>query len=251
MSRKGIEGFEDSTYKLSDLPIVMLAQPTSPVISEENTGVKPGDLYNSVSKESYGSSVELIVYKAWPSRAKFPLRGASKGNMLECASPDGIRGGKGNCKTCPFNNFQLRDRCMEQRTFVVALASDPNNLMRMIFARTSLSAGRQLEKQLAAKLTANDRPFIYGFTMVIGSKRERNETVGANYFIFTAAPGKLVDAAILPDLQEVFEEVSDLRKDDLARFAERMEAGAPFSPEGEPEETTQEGDATPSPDALV
>jgi hypothetical protein len=53
------------------MPLLLIAQTTSSVVAEGTNGIKAGDFYNSVTKENYGNSIELIpvyfesVWQIW------------------------------------------------------------------------------------------------------------------------------------------------------------------------------------------
>ncbi len=239
---KTISGFEESTYSLTDLPIISLGQALSPEVGEGK--INQGDLFNTVTKEKLGdlkTPVEIIVYKAWPSRTKFAPRG-SKGPKVECSSPDGVRGSKGECKKCPLNNFSLRDRCTEQRSFIVALASAPGALMRLIFSRSNMAVGRKLEKSLIAALNEKKIPHSFGITMLLGSAKEKNDSTNSTYFVFTAEVGKVIPEDQRDELLGYANEAAELRAENLARFTERLESGEGFGDATE-EGTTEGGDA--------
>lgn len=251
-NEKKIDGFEDSSYSLSDLPLIVIGQPLSPAVMDAQA--QQGDLYNSVTLEKLGdmkSPVELVVYKAWPSRTKFAPRG-TKGSIIECSSPDAITGGRGECKKCPFNNFQMRDRCTEQRCFIVGLASDPGTLMRVIFSRSTYGVGRKLEKLLIAELKKLNIPASYGHTVMLGVEKKKNDTTGAQYFAFTVELGKPVSAEQREELSQYGEEAANLRKESLERAKERLASGEPLG-EGEAPEgsTTAEETGEQPGDSLV
>ena len=54
------QGFENMGADKYSVPRLKIAQPTSGVLTEDNTKVKVGDFYNSVTGESYGSEIEVI-----------------------------------------------------------------------------------------------------------------------------------------------------------------------------------------------
>jgi hypothetical protein len=241
---KKIDGFEDSTYSLSDLPIIVLGQPLSPAVMDGN--VQQGDLYNSVTLAKMGdmkNPVELVVYKAWPSRTKFNPRG-SVGPSIDCSSPDGVTGGRGECKKCPFNNFQMRDRCTEQRCFIVAPVSEPSVLMRVIFSRSTFAIGRKLERILIAELKKLGVKASYGHTIKLGVEKRKNEKSGAQYFAFTVELGSPVDADAMSEMAGYGDEAAELRRDSLERAKERMASGEPLGEGDAPDSAIGAGDGT-------
>jgi len=84
------------------LPRLIMIQDKSPLV-EEGLG-KPGDLINSLSKENYGASVEVIpLIQTKNTRIRWQPRGLGGGIM--CISRDGKNGNGnpgGECASCVF-----------------------------------------------------------------------------------------------------------------------------------------------------
>lgn len=55
------DGYDQMGGDKFTIPLLLIAGPTSSVITQGNdTGIKPGDWYNSITKESYGPSIEVV-----------------------------------------------------------------------------------------------------------------------------------------------------------------------------------------------
>lgn len=54
------QGFENMGADKYSVPMLKIAQPTSGVLTEDDSQVKVGDFYNSATGESYGPEIELI-----------------------------------------------------------------------------------------------------------------------------------------------------------------------------------------------
>lgn len=220
----GMEGFEESAITLQTLPILALAQSQTPeVVEGEIEGLKAGVLMNNTTKMPLGSEIELIAYKLWPGRTKFPPRGDN--GPIECFSPDGVCGRTyGKCAECGFRDFSLKDKCQDQKFFVVAPVDNPHELYRLIFSKSNFKVGKTLENTLKAECQKNKFP-IYGVKFKLTTKRVKNESSNSYYFVFEVKPSGLVDKAEFPKLSETFQLVTELRKDSLEEFYNSLEEG--------------------------
>ena len=54
------KGFENMGADKFAIPMLLIAQMQSEVTTRDNTKVKPGDFYNSLTGESYGTTVEVV-----------------------------------------------------------------------------------------------------------------------------------------------------------------------------------------------
>lgn len=54
------QGFENMGADKFSVPMLKIAQPTSSVLTEDDSEVKAGDFYNSITGKSYGPKVELV-----------------------------------------------------------------------------------------------------------------------------------------------------------------------------------------------
>lgn len=212
-----MEGFEESEVTLQSLPILTLAQSQTPeVVEGEIPGLKAGVLMNSTTKLPMGAEIEMIAYKLWPGRTKFPPR--SEGGPIQCFSPDGINGRTyGTCKSCAFSDFALKDRCQDQKFFVVAPASNPSDLYRMIFAKSNFRVGKILENTLKSECNKRKLP-IYGMKFILSTKRLKNESAGSYYYVFDVKPSEPMAKEDFAELSTNFKMITELRKDSLDEF---------------------------------
>lgn len=240
-----MEGFEESAITLQSLPILALAQSQTPeVVEGETEGLKAGVLMNNTTKMPIGPEIELIAYKLWPGRTKFPPRGDN--GPIECFSPDGLCGRTyGKCAECGFRDFNLKDKCQDQKFFVVAPADNPAELYRLIFAKSNFKVGKILENTLKAECQKNKLP-IYGVKFKLSTKRVKNESSNSYYYVFEVKPAGVVDKAMFSELSDNFKTVTELRKDSLDEFYRSLEEGK--SVDDEFSAAQDAGDAAAAPD---
>lgn len=238
-----MDGFEESAITMQTLPIMALAQSQTPeVVEGETEGLKAGVLMNNTTKLPLGAELDLIAYKLWPGRTKFPPRGDN--GPIECFSPDGICGRTyGKCAECGFRDFSLKEKCQDQRFFVVAPDESPNEMYRLIFAKSNFKVGKTLENILKAECQKNKLP-IYGVKFKLSTKRVKNEQANSYYYVFEVKPAGLVAKERLAELSANFRTVTDLRKESLEEFYASLEEGK--TSEDEFARLQDEGDATVS-----
>jgi len=109
---KGVSGREGSENVSSTdiiLPRLSICQSTTPQRKLDNSayikGLNDGDLFNTVSEENYGRTVEFIPLIFSKSRIYF--RDLKEGGGILCQSLNGINGGRlaPVCATCPKSQF--------------------------------------------------------------------------------------------------------------------------------------------------
>lgn len=230
-----LEGFEEQELTIQSLPVLALAQSQTPEVAEgEIEGLKAGVLMNNVTKQPLGDSLELIVFKMWTGRTKFPPRGDN--GPIECWSPDNTTGiTYGDCKTCAFASFDIKDRCLEQNFFVVGLANNPRELYRLIFAKSNKRTGETLGKTLRIECSKTQSP-IYGVKILLTTKRVKNEKANAYYYVYEVKPNGMVEDDKLAELRPIFLELTELRKKSLEDFKAACEAAKDMSIGGETED---------------
>ena len=232
-----LEGFEEQELTIQSLPVLALAQLQTPEVQDGSIeGLKAGVLMNNVTKQPIGETVELIVFKMWNGRTKFPPRGEN--GPLECWSPDTITGiTYGECKNCAFAAFDMKDRCLEQNFFIVGRADNPRELYRLIFAKSNKKTGEMLGKTLRIECSKTKSP-IYGVKIILSTKRVKNEKQNAYYYVFEVKPSGMVTEDQLAELRPIFLELTELRKKSLDDFKASCEAANTL---GEEEPDAQEG----------
>ena len=233
------EGFEDEKLTIQSIPVLQLAQAQTPEVAEGATeGLHAGSLMNNVTKLPIGDTVEVLVYKMWDGRAKFSPRDA--GGMIECWSPDGVTGNvNGECATCPFSGFDLKDKCLEQDCFIVGLADNPHEVYRLIFSKSNKRMGAKFKSMIASECRKAGRP-IYGVKMLISTKRVKNEKASAYYYVFDVKPAGLVEEEALTDIRGVYLQMTEIRKSSLEDFKEYHKEKDTLGSEETGEETYHE-----------
>lgn len=212
-----MEGFEEDALTLQSIPVMALAQSQTPeVVEGEIEGLKAGVLMNSTTKQPMGDKVEVVVYKMWVGRTKFPPR--EDNGPIECYSPDGVKGRTyGECKTCAFSDFNLKDRCLEQNFFLVAPVDNPSEVYRLIFAKSNKRAGQTLVNTLRSECAKTKRP-IYGVKIAISTKRVKNEKANAYYYVFETKVAGLIEKDAFLDYRPTFLQMTEIRKASLEDF---------------------------------
>lgn len=103
----GLENLERSDMTL---PRLGIAQALSPQLSESDPkyieGLRPGNFFNTITRENYGKQVQLVPLLFYKTRILFgPI---DEGGGLRCQAPDnliGIGEPGGTCIKCPFSQF--------------------------------------------------------------------------------------------------------------------------------------------------
>src|SRR5882672_6814537 len=103
-------GLEHLTREDMTLPRLGIAQALSPQLSESDPkyidGLRPGNFFNTITKENYGKQVQLVPLLFYKTRILFgPI---DEGGGLRCQAPDnliGIGEPGGTCIKCPFSQF--------------------------------------------------------------------------------------------------------------------------------------------------
>lgn len=220
------------TLSINSLPMLKVSQSQSKGVSDGT--MRPGELFNSITDESFGKSVELIAYYRFDRRTKFPKRG--EGTNIECFSPDMVNGINGRkCATCPKRrqntNFSEDDLCTDQNVFIVAPVSDPNNWMLLPFMRSGFNAGKKLRKLLAVACTQKSIP-LYAQQFILVPDKIDHKKSGSTYFSMDSSLGEVVkDEKVLAQLKENQEKIEAKLQAELIDFL----AGMTDDVEGEPE----------------
>lgn len=103
-------GLENMDRQDMTLPRLGLAQALSPQVSESDPKaikeLRPGEFFNTITRERYGRKVQLVPLLFYKTRILFgPM---DEGGGLRCQSPDnliGIGQPGGTCVNCPFSQF--------------------------------------------------------------------------------------------------------------------------------------------------
>lgn len=103
-------GLENLERQDMTLPRLGIAQALSPQLSESDPkyidGLRPGNFFNTITRENYGKTVQLVPLLFYKTRILFgPI---DEGGGLRCQAPDnliGIGEPGGTCIKCPFSQF--------------------------------------------------------------------------------------------------------------------------------------------------
>lgn len=217
-----MEGFEESELSIQTLPIITMAQAQTPEVQEaEIEGLVQGVLMNNTTKMPMGTSIDLVIYKMWEGRTKFPPRDSN--GPIECYSPDGVVGRSyGKCRECAFADFELKDKCLQQHFFLVAPVTNPNEVYRLIMAKSNKTIGKKLVATMRSECSKHQAP-LYGVKIQLSTKKVKNEKANAYYYIFDPKPLGMVPKEQWEELREVFLQMTDLRKDSITDFYKSLE----------------------------
>lgn len=232
-------GIEGGNLSLSQIPILKLVQAMTPeATSREFKEISAGMFMNDVTKEAMGEEQTIRILRAWRCRAKFAPKDGGNTN-IECScptymSPEGDEGSEyGKCKTCMFNNFDVADHCQTQYHMIVAIGDDPNNLYRIILAKSQYSLGRKLDNALRAVGSRFPRKPVYYFKVKVSVDEKVATKHNSKYFIYkfdVLAPNAnepLLPAEVEEEFLDKFREVSAIREDSIKAHKTRiMERGA-------------------------
>lgn len=207
-------GFEEMGGARWSAPIVKVHQPTSGDVPGNS---KQGDLYTDTG-DMLLNPLEIIPIYMHYSRARF-----EPGNSNPtCRSEDAKRSVYGDqCADCPDLPFRdgKKTNC-NNSIEVYAFNKDCTQLYRIQFAKTSYKAGSKLYKQASSSLV----PWARVYALSTEKKTRQNDT--GIYYILTLTPtGEQSDEQLYPLMQHVYEKVSAVRKQVLARVEERASTG--------------------------
>jgi hypothetical protein len=170
------------------LPRLKIAQPTSPEVADGL--VKPGQLFNSVSKESFGTSLSLIPILWFKSRIYWKPR--DEGGIL-CQAQDGVTGSVyGACADCKFSKWHDKD-APECTAIINILALADRTPLAISFMKTSYKTGKQLinlfnykkvdifnfEYELLTEQIKNDKGIFY-----VVRHKDQNKAVSDEMYKF-------------------------------------------------------------------
>jgi hypothetical protein len=201
--KPGTEGIAVAMNKEKlKIPTLKIVQPTSLTKADCPAGARPGQIYSP--NVLIGNSIDCVAVFAYQSRTKF-LSGSSDG-MIDCSSLDAVTGTRyGKCSECPSLPWRndMRTDCMDN-IVVYFLSTDLKNVFKVIFSKTSESAGKFLLRQ------ASQRRNIWDTTFSISTESKSKNGKTWLQWKVGVATNPLTD----PDAAQVSKAISTLCKDD-------------------------------------
>jgi hypothetical protein len=211
----GMENVEQSDILL---PRLGLCQALSPQKRKSHSsyidGLLEGQLFNSVTQEIYGETLDVIPLFFFKNRIKFIPMDAGGG--MDCQSQNGIDGGRicpSGCASCQYsiwgNGKALADgeqqdppACTMYHNY---MTFNPNDMTPI--AISYKSSGLKLSKQLLAQTRLTRLPMyakVYKVTVVV-------QKDGANeWFEKKITPTKFVDQDMYREMERNFQNLKDM-----------------------------------------
>lgn len=195
-------------------------------------GLEEGHLFNTVSQEIYGTSLQLVALFFFKNRIKyFPL---DEGGGIDCNSPNAIDGGRispigcGSCRYSSWGNGQVDDEhgndapeCTLYHNFMSFLpfVSFPTPI-----AVSYKATGLKLSKQLLSSIRVTRMPMyakVYDVSVV---EMQKDKNV---WFEKKITPGRFLDKELFTRMDELFQELheKDIKIDTTGEAAEQFDHG--------------------------
>lgn len=181
----GTEGMDSNDVSM---PLMKIAQAQSGIISDEDSGAKPGVLYDKMTKEIYGESVNVFPLLFWKSKVWF----SSEFSLLrsECKS---ITTGEPLSIGLPVDDPQLNEiEALDSYNFFLMLESELTKALKsgtfpMPTRWMTVKAANAPTKQLNSKLKINAmrKIPIYGQLVTISTKLQKFKTGQAYMPVYT------------------------------------------------------------------
>jgi hypothetical protein len=188
---KGVHGREGSENVTKDdliIPRLSICQSLTPQRKPDNPayiqGLQEGDLFNTVSGEKYGRSVEFIPLIFAKSRIYF--KDIKEGGGILCSSANGIDGGRlsKTCAACPKSQFtaEAAPECTNFMNFPSLLLPELG-LIAASFKSSGLKPARQFLNRLDLFSQQHDKPYYTGVyeLKVIPMKNTMGEFFGPSF----------------------------------------------------------------------
>lgn len=207
-------GFEEMGGARWAPPVVKVHQPTSGDVPGSS---KQGDLYTDTG-DMLPRPFEIIPVYMHYSHARF-----EPGNSNPtCRSEDAKRSIYGDlCKDCPDLPFRDGNKSNCNKSIdVYAFNKDCTRVFRLQFSKTSYKAGSKMYRQASSSAV----PWARVYAIDTEKKTRQNDT--GIYYIQTVTPtGEAVDEQLFPLIAHVYEKISEVRKQVLARVEDRAATG--------------------------
>jgi hypothetical protein len=149
-------GLENLDRQDMTLPRLGLAQALSPQLSESDPkyidGLRPGMFFNTITREVYGKSVQLVPLLFYKTRILFGAMDEGGGGGLRCQSPDnliGVGDPGGTCIKCPLAQFGKdgsKPECLQFFNYAALVVKDstvsPEGLLVTSFKSSALKVAK-------------------------------------------------------------------------------------------------------------
>jgi len=202
------------------VPRLQIAAGTSKQIAKGNEqhipGLQVGEIFNTVNKEVYGESVQVIP--VWFSKNRILF---DKDWKIECSSPDGIKGGKispDSCNGCDYSQWgsgkdDVGFACTEFRNFAVLVVSEDgtSSLASVSFKGTSSGMAKTWLNMIDARKAKTSKGTVTNLPMYLGLydlKPSAKENVKKKAIFYTWAvnnAGGVVDAGLAKKAKAAYE----------------------------------------------
>jgi hypothetical protein len=210
----GLENFsrEDIT-----LPRLGLCQALSPQCSESDPkyidGLRPGNFFNSITRENYGKTVQLVPLLFYKTRILFgPM---DEGGGLRCQAPDnmiGVGEPGGTCIKCPLSQFQKdgsKPECLQFFNYAALVVRDGNVSPEGLLVTSFKSSALKVAKDWNAFIRIRNLDIfagVYEFASV-----ERKNDIG-RWFEPVVTPAGNVSREVYEAAKMAYAAVGDLNR---------------------------------------
>lgn len=230
-----IEGLSDKPMEYRP-PTLKLVQATSDR-SKLPKGASIGSLV--LGESVLSTPVKTIPVRVYSIRQMWDAD-PEKASVI-CSSPDGITGFKyGDCKVCPhqkFDEVERKSACNKGLT-VLAITEDLSQLFFINFAKTNYSSGTDWQS-LMRKASTSPYKRIYDMSTGTSPKAKNVEIIKVE-----PAAVNVVDAKIIPFLDELFRITDADRKESLDSFYTYLKTKQANSPLAITEVSASEADGS-------
>jgi len=206
--RTGPRGLEKADQDDFVVPRIQLAQAMSPELKPSDPmhipGLAQGQMFNTVTREIYGSEIELIPIMFSKSRVFFRDRG--EGGGIKCSSPNGINGGvlSATCEECEFSKWGSRKKdaadngiaCTEFKNYpcLVITKDGRVDLASVSMKSSAIKVAKRWNSFMRTRRRPDGAPAdVFESIYIIRAVTEKNAK--GEFFNFTVNPG----AGLNPD----------------------------------------------------
>lgn len=173
----GLEQADKSDYIL---PRLAMSQDLSPQTKKSRPeyiqGLKVGEFFNTVSKQIYGTSVEVVPLFLTKNRIKFKK---PVGSGIDCQSPNGKTGGRispQSCAACPHSSFGPageKPECDEFKNLVCLMSTG-----ELIVVSAKSSTIKVMKQWLSMIRMTNLPTFAFRYRLQVVEETRNGNTYG-------------------------------------------------------------------------